>query len=223
VEGDSGTRLAKVTLRLTKAPASDVVVSYRTNDGSAFSTSDYTRKATAKNQPLKVTFKAGQMVKVIAISVNGDTSIEGDETFFLDASVVSGPAVTGDGHGVITIIDDEGVKPQRVLSIGDATVTEGDAGTTQVWLSVTLDRPASGPVIVKFATANGTAVAPGDYVAKKLTSLKFSTGQVAKTIAFTVATDTLHEGTESFTVVLSSPTGAVIGRGTGTVTIVDDD
>ena len=51
------------------------------------------------------------------------------------------------------------------LSIGDASVVEGNAGTTSVVLAVSLSGITSVPVSVAFATANATASSGSDYVA----------------------------------------------------------
>jgi len=76
---------------------------------------------------------------------------------------------------------------------------------------------------VKYATANGTAVAPGDYTAKSLTSLSFTAGQTSKTVSVTVKGDTVYEPDEGMSLVLSSPVGAAIGDGVGIGTIFNDD
>ena len=51
------------------------------------------------------------------------------------------------------------------LSINDVTVTEGNAGQRAPSSPSPLSTPSSFPVTVDFATADGTAVAPGDYLA----------------------------------------------------------
>ena len=66
---------------------------------------------------------------------------------------------------------------------------------------------------VDYATADGSAVAPGDYAAASGT-LTFSAGQTAKQIVVAVNGDTTVETTETFTVNLSNPTNATIA-GTG--------
>jgi uncharacterized delta-60 repeat protein len=82
---------------------------------------------------------------------------------------------------------------------------------------------SSGSVSVNYATANGSATAPGDYTATSGT-VTWANGEAAgKTIVIPLATDTLAEGTENFVVNLSNTTGgAVIVNGTtATVNIAD--
>lgn len=55
--------------------------------------------------------------------------------------------------------------PLPALSIGRDAVLEGDSGTRDATLTVTLS-PASGQTVtVDYASANGTATEPGDYAA----------------------------------------------------------
>ena len=113
--------------------------------------------------------------------------------------------------------------PVPIARIGDTEVKEGAAGTTTTaYLTVTLSEPTSRPVSFAYTTANGTAVAGKDYVAKSGT-LTFSVGQTSRRIGVKVKGDDLDEFNERFTVKLSKPAGATISRKTGTVTIRDDD
>ena len=76
---------------------------------------------------------------------------------------------------------------------------------------------------VDYATCDGSAVAPGDYVAASGT-LTFTPGQTAKQIVVAVKGDTLNEVNETYTVNLANPTNATIsGTGIGTGTITNDD
>src|SRR4029078_3813211 len=57
------------------------------------------------------------------------------------------------------------------IVINDVTVTEGDGGTVSANFTVTLTSPSASTVTVDYATANNTAVAPGDYNAITTTQL----------------------------------------------------
>ncbi len=109
------------------------------------------------------------------------------------------------------------------LSVGDAVIIEGLAGTVRyAEVSVILDAPSKSPVTVNYATANGTAAAGSDYdaVSGKLT---FARGETSKTILISVRGDAHHEADETFFVNLSGAQKATISDGQGLVTIVDDD
>jgi probable HAF family extracellular repeat protein len=108
------------------------------------------------------------------------------------------------------------------VSVGDVSVTEGNAGTTNAVFTVTLSAPAGAPVTVNFTTGNGTAAAGPDYSARSGT-LTFAPGQATATITVAVHGDTTGEPNETFQVSLSQPAGAVIADGQGVGTIVDDE
>jgi hypothetical protein len=111
------------------------------------------------------------------------------------------------------------------VSIGDATVLEGDSGTTNATFPVTLSAaPQSGQqVTVQVATANGTATAGSDYSAVSQTLTWNSGDALTQNFSVPVIGDTNPEGAETFTVTLSSPTNATIADATATGTINDEE
>ena len=108
------------------------------------------------------------------------------------------------------------------LSIGDATVTEGNTGTTNAVFTVSLSTASSQTVTVRYATANGTATAGSDYTAVSGT-LTFAPGQLTRTIAVPVLGDTVVEPNETFIVNLTSPTNATLSDSQGAGTITNND
>ena len=112
------------------------------------------------------------------------------------------------------------VVPQ--LSIANGTLAEGNAGRSQMVFTVTLSQASTGPVSVGYTTGNGTATAGQDY-ASVVGTLTFAAGETAKTVSVDILGDTLVETNETFSLSLSSPTGATIARGQATGTIVNDD
>src|SRR5439155_1324795 len=81
----------------------------------------------------------------------------------------------------------------------DVTVTEGAAGTTTLaTFTVTLSTASTQTVGVNFATANDTATAGSDYVAKSGVLTFAPGGALAKTIAVTVNGDNKDEIDEQF-------------------------
>ena len=109
-----------------------------------------------------------------------------------------------------------------VVSIGDALVTEGHAGTRTVNVTVSLSTSASEPVTVSFNTANGSAAAGSDYTAASGT-VTFDPGETSETITVVVNGDRVGELNETVLVNLSQPQSAVIADGQGVVTIADDE
>lgn len=125
----------------------------------------------------------------------------------------------GRSHAVLLTPVEEGTP---TVSIGDVTVTEGNAGTTEAVFTVTLSEPASDEVTVNFATVDGTATAGADYTAQSGT-LTFAPGETTATVTVAVVGDAIAEPDETFQVTLSQPSGAVIGDGQGLGTILDDE
>jgi hypothetical protein len=76
---------------------------------------------------------------------------------------------------------------------------------------------------VDFATTDGTATQKNDFTIARGT-LNFAPGEISKTINILISEDSKTEGTESFSISLSNPTGnaAVDTVGTATVQINDD-
>jgi chitinase len=214
-EGNSGSQAATFTVTLAGISSQSITVNYATANGTsnpATAGSDYG----AANGTL--TFAAGQTSKTITVMVNGDATIEANETFFVNLSSASGAIIT-DSQGMGTIIDnDSGSK----LNINDVTVQEGNSGTISATFTVTLTSASAQTVTVTATTVNGTAKAPGDYTARNI-SFSFAPGQVSRTINVTVNGDLLDEVNEVFYVLLSSPVNAAINRGRGVCTITDDD
>jgi Calx-beta domain len=113
--------------------------------------------------------------------------------------------------------------PAAVFSVGGATVLEGNAGTRNAVVAVSLSEPHPNSVTVNYNTADGTAAAGSDYTAVS-GKLTFAKGETSKSILVPVRGDRAVEADESFSVRLSDPTkGTRIGNGTGSVTIVDDE
>ena len=108
------------------------------------------------------------------------------------------------------------------LSIDDTALDEGKSGLGTTAFAVRLSAPAAASVSVKYATANGTALAGSDYTAASGT-LTFAPGETSKTVSVPVQGDSTTEADETFTVVLSAATNAPMSRSVGTATIRNDD
>jgi hypothetical protein len=112
--------------------------------------------------------------------------------------------------------------PSILISISDATVTEGNSGTVGAVFTVWLSRASEETVTVAFATQDGSAVSPADYTATQGV-LTFAPGVTQQVVLVTVHGDTLSEPSEEFAVLLSSATGAALADAQGIGRIVNDD
>jgi len=190
-----------------------VSVDYATADGSAIAGSDYT--ATSGT----LTFTPGQTSKTVPVTIANDALAEDDETFTLNLSNATGGIAIADAQGVGTIVNDD-LDP--TVSVGNASVVEGDIGTTTLSLPVTLSGPSGREVDVDYATSDGTATAGSDYSATSGT-LVFAAGETSKQIDVTVTGDLWVESNETLSVTLSSPFNADLGTSVATGTITNDD
>ncbi len=110
------------------------------------------------------------------------------------------------------------------LAIGSAADAEGNAGTTPLAFDVTLSAASATPVTVAYASADGTAtVGDVDYAAASGVLTFNPGGPLTQQIVVDVFGDTTIEPDETFTLTLSSPSGATLGTAVGTGTIFNDD
>jgi hypothetical protein len=185
---------------------------------------------------------AGDVATAFQVIDNGTLSV------YIPASD-SGP---GDGMS-ITVITPGGTSPNTpadqftyggstgggcsgaCVSIGDASILEGNTGTRSLSFPVTLSQPSNATVTLDYQTSDTTATGgPGpaagvDYQTKTGTltfALNTKTGltPVEKWVTIPVYGDTLVEPDETLLVTLSNVSGSYnLGRAVGTGTIVNDD
>lgn len=221
-EGDAGTTSFVFTITRSGATTLDSEITFATQDETAtIADGDYQ----ANNGT--VTFLAGDKAKQITVLVNGDISVEGNETFLVNLTAATNGTV-GDGQGVGTIINDDAAP--LFLSIGDAKIFEGDTGSRNLVFTVTLSssaaRAAGDPVAtMHYHTTNGTAKsADNDYVPVTDGILSFTQGgSTTATISIQVNGDTKFESNEFLFVTLDQAQGATITDAQGTGIIVDED
>ncbi|MBI2838184.1 MAG: putative Ig domain-containing protein [Acidobacteria bacterium] len=108
-----------------------------------------------------------------------------------------------------------------VITIGDVTVNEGDAGSSTANFTLTLSSASTIPVWLSYQTQDGTATS-ADY-APSSGALLIPAGQTDGTIGVTVFGDTVPEGDEVFYLNLGAPTNATIGDGQASCIVLNDD
>lgn len=113
--------------------------------------------------------------------------------------------------------------PVITISPTSTSLTEGDSGSQSLTFTVSLSASATSAVTVNYATANGTATSGSDYTSTS-GKLSFAVGETSKTINVPVLGDTSVESNETFTLTLSSPSGATLGSAVNaTATIMNND
>lgn len=217
-EGNAGTTSAEVVISLSAPSQQAVTVSYATVNGSA-TVEDIDYLATTGT----ITFSPGETRKAVPVAVRGDAKIEPDEFFLVRLSNPVGAGMAK-AEATITIANDDSAGPALpTLSVGDVSIAEGNASTKLATFTIALSAVAQSTITVQYATADGTAtLVDSDYVSTRGT-LTFSPGQISKVVTVTIIGDARVEADETFRFVLSSPTGATLGRGTATATITNDD
>ena len=211
VEGNAGTTQATFSVTLSGPSSQTVSCSFATANDTAIAGSDYVATSGV------LSFAPGETEKSVVVLVNGDTVDETQETFFLDISNVQNATVNS-SRGTGFIVDDDG----PTISINDASVIEGNAGTKTATFTLTLSGPSVEAIAVRAITTPGTATAASDYNSVN-TVIIFQPGVVTRTLDVTIIGDTTQESDETFLVDLSEPFGTTIADGEGIGTILDDD
>ena len=201
-----------VPVSLTGPSASIVTVAYATVDGTAAAGLDYVTAGGV------LTFAPGETVKTVPVAIVPDVFDEDDESFQLVLSAPVNAAIV-DGTGVGTILDDDDAP---AAWIDDVSVTEGDAATTALTFTVSLEYVHVADVTVDFATVDDTATAGVDYQVASGT-LTIPAGNASATLDVTLNGDTEYEGDETFTVALSNPVDLGLADDLAVGTILNDD
>ncbi|MBL8329787.1 MAG: hypothetical protein JNJ71_13130 [Rubrivivax sp.] len=211
--GESG---GQVTITVTRSNGTgSASVNYATSAGTAAAGSDFT--ATSGT----LSFASGETSRTFSVPILNDSTPESTESFNLSLSNPTGGAVLGSpATASVTITDDDSAGGVTV-AFQRASLTVGEGATS---VAVTVIRSSGvGTATVSFTTVNGSAIAGSDYTARSGT-LSFAAGVTSRTFTVAILNDTLAEGAETFSIVLSSPVGATLGAiASTTVTITDND
>jgi hypothetical protein len=129
--------------------------------------------------------------------------------------------------GTVDFIRDIAVAPVGTFRFSAASVTAAASvaeSAGKITLTVTRDGDTSGAATVDYATVDGTATQKGDYIIASGT-LVFNAGEASKSFDVFIIDDAYVETDETFTVVLSNPSGGFFtGSGSAlTATIKDND
>lgn len=134
---------------------------------------------------------------------------------FNNGAIESGPSL-------VTFEGSVGEPEPVVLAVADASVLEGNRGTSNVAVAVTLSSGSSQAITVSYRTVDGTAKAKEDYTATSGT-LTFQPDETRRTISVSIKGDRKREANETFSVQLSNAVGATLDHGVASVTILNDD
>jgi hypothetical protein len=161
-EGQSGTTDLVFTVSLSVQSASPVTVNYATADSTAHAPVDY------QSANGMLTFPANNNTsQTITVTANGDTIIEGNETFFVNLSGATN-AVISDAQGIGTLDNDDGPTGRLAFakfdfdgdSKADLAVWSGDTGN---WHVVNSNGGADTIQLDWGRSALGDVIVPADY------------------------------------------------------------
>ncbi|MGH8453548.1 MAG: Calx-beta domain-containing protein, partial [Nevskiales bacterium] len=223
-EGDTGATTFTFTVSRTGDTGISASVTVATADNTATdANNDY--------EPVAATvlnFGPNVTSLPVNVTVNGDTTVEANESFFVNlSSPISGTITDSQGDGSIQN-DDSAAPGSPAVSIADASVNEGNAGTTPMGFSVTLSSAPAQDVTVSYKTVDGTATSaagPGqDFAGVSNGSLVIPANQTSGTITINVNGDLFQENDENFSVEITGVSNnATLGDTVGIGGIVNDD
>jgi len=211
-EGNSGTTSLSFRLELDRAPSEPVTVNVATTGGTATAGVDYVPVSTT------VTFAAGQAIAFVSVSVNGDAAVEADETVVL---TIAGAQLAGTVIATGAIVNDDSAPPVLVpsyalsvstdpLAIGN--VTSANEGQT-LYFTVSTENVQAGTVLTYIITG----VSGADIGGAPLSGTVTIDATGAAVIPVTLAQDAVTEGSETLTLAVTTPGGALVRS----VTVVD--
>lgn len=213
VEGNAGNATCAFVVRVH--PVSGRAVTFNTSTASVDATagSDYVSQAeTARS------ISAGQTTLTIPVTVLGDLVDEPNEQFRLNVGGIQN-AIGVDLPATGTILDDDGAP---TLSISDATLIEGDSGTSTMSFTLNLQPPSAQSASVDWATAGESALSGTDFVAAS-GGASFTPGQTTRSVSVEIRGDTEVEADERLFVTISGAQNAQLGDAQAAGTILDDD
>ena len=225
-EGDSGTKLASFTVTLSAASDLTVTVNFATANGTANS-SDY------QSTSGTVTFNPTETTQTIGVTLNGDTTFEADDTYFVNLSSADN-ATIADNQGLGTIVNDDA--QGGIFSFSQASYSVGESdGSITITVNRSGDLTGSADIgyatpdnsasfaVVPCSTVDGIASSRCDFTAAS-GQLTFAATESSKTFTILISQDSIVEGGETFPITLLDPTGGAVFAtpSTATVTINDD-
>jgi len=158
--------------------------------------------------------------KTFTIPIVDDSAAESNETVNLALSNATNGTLPGSPTAAVLTINDN--ESQPTISISDVSQVEGNSGTANFAFTVSLSATSSQTVSVNYTTADNSAQSGSDYQAAN-GLISFAPGETSKPINVSVNGDTQVEPDEKFIVNVSNAVNAIIGKGQGTGTIVNDD
>ena len=215
-EDVAGGQLAIKLVRTGNA-GSAFTVNFSTTDGTAVAGTDFTGQTN-----VLVSFAGGDTSKTVNVTIARRTGFQGGRQFGVALSSPTGNVSLGAAStATVGIIEVDPAPPSVAFNAASYPVNE-DAGSVTVTLSRTGDATAA--FTVNFSTTDGSALAGTDFTGQTKTTVSFAANETSKGVSVTVVYRAGFQGSRTFNVVLSGPSGAILGgQGTAAVAINEVD
>jgi len=199
-EGNSGTTPFNLPVTLSAASGKPVTVAFQTGGGTATANQDYVLSQGV------LTIPAGQLSAQLTVPINGDLTLEPDETFFAEISDPTNAVIGSNARGMATIQNDD---VGGTVQFSSATYTTPET-VSGVNVTVTRSGGNAGGVRVKFRTSAGTAQ-PGQDYTETATTIIFGDNETSKNVFIPITFDQLDEPDETVNLFLEGGSGVAVG------------
>ena len=211
---------ASFTVSADRAPDADLTVTLSVTEAAG---SDHV--AADDEGTRSVTIAKDATRAVFSVATVDDAVDEPDGSVTVTLKDGDGYTVSSSrGAATVAVSDDDAAATGPVLSVADATVTEGDWAELMPF-AVRLSAAAAKRVRVRASTRVSSPVSarPKEDYWPQSELVTFRPGETEKTVWVYIFNDSHDEDPETFEVVLSDADGATIGDGVAVGTIVNDD
>ena len=210
---DEKSGMAAFVLMLDRPSTELVSLDFATQDGLATAGSDYSARSG------RVAFAPGETTRTVFVPIIDDATGERDELFNLLLSNPGGVNIAQASASARIVANDGANVATPTISVDNVV---GDERRGYVDVVVRLSAPSTQQVSVTY-----TDVYIGndyfDYTYSQSGTLTFAPGETLKLLRYVLVDDSASEPAESFSVLLSAPTNAVMGNSRALVTIAAND
>ncbi|NEW60423.1 hypothetical protein GSY74_03935, partial [Sulfurovum sp. bin170] len=223
MEGDSGQVDLNFTMTLDQPALAGSSFDYHTENITADGSSDYDTIDTKTH-----IFSGGESNITIPIKVNGDTAVESDESFSLIINNEKNLTISEMQNPIGTIINDDGSYPTISFTGSSYLIEEGNLGTKELNITLSLDAPAFAETSIDYYTEDITAQdsssssKDGDYDVA-VGTLIIPEGNTTASILVTINGDRNIEPDEKFYIYLHNPVNLKTTVKKADATIQNDD
>ena len=217
---------ASFTLTASPVPGTSLVVNLNVSEETGGG-QDYVAASDEGGKTVTISANAG--TATFTVGTIADSTDEPNGRVMVAVNSGTGYSVGSTSSASVAVNDDDATPSSstssfgddRSLSIDDAAAMEKD-GVISFTVRLSAATVGNSQATVRVATRDVTAVSGLDYRSVD-TRLVFRAGETTKVVTVGLINDAHNEGAETFEVVLSNPSNAIIGDGVATGTINNAD